>query len=66
MKITVSSMDDGHDVMCPRCWRWCGVAENYGHLCDVCQKIILEDYPNHESVPLIKAALDKQRAKYAR
>lgn len=73
-------MDDGRNVKCPRCWRWHGVLENFGHrpeeeaikpelakekLCDRCQQVILKDYPNHESVPFIKLALEEQRKKYA-
>lgn len=77
--IIVESMDDGHNVKCPRCWHWHGVIENFGHLpedieanpklakeklCDRCQKIILTHFPNHPSVPHIKAALEYQRKKY--
>lgn len=74
------SLDDGHNVKCPRCWRWHGVLENFGHepgcalpegrnpdrekLCDRCQKIILEHFPDHPSVPHIKAAVNAQVIKY--
>lgn len=72
--------DDPHIVKCPRCWHCHGVTENFGHLpeeieadpslakeklCDNCQQIILNDYPNHPSVPYIKAALTAQREKYS-
>ncbi len=78
--VNVTSMNDGHNVKCPRCWHWHGVVENFGHLpeegkadpslvkeklCDKCQKIILEYYPDHPSVPFIKEALRKQKDKYA-
>ena len=80
MNIKVKSMDDGHNVKCPRCWHWHGVTENFGHLpeeisanpklakeklCDKCQQIILTDFPNHSAVPHIKAALAAQKTKYA-
>jgi hypothetical protein len=80
IKVEVKSMDDGHNVKCPRCWHWHGVNENFGHLpeeivanpklakeklCDNCQQIILTDFPNHPAVPQIKAALAAQKTKYA-
>jgi len=33
-------------------------------LCDKCQQIILEDFPDHPSVPHIRAALAEQLAHY--
>lgn len=72
-------MNDGHNVKCPRCWRWHGVTENFGHLpeeiaarpelakeklCDRCQAVILTDYPLHPSVVHIQAAMDRQMVKY--
>lgn len=33
-------------------------------LCDRCQQIILDDYPEHESVPFIKATIQKQLNKW--
>jgi hypothetical protein len=78
-KIMVESMNDGHNVKCPRCWHWHGVVENFGHLpadieanpklakeklCDRCQNVILTEFPNHPSVPHIKSALEAQRLKY--
>lgn len=77
--ITVQPMNDGRNVKCPRCWHWHGVIENFGHLpeeieakpelekeklCDGCQKTILENFPDHPSVPHIKAALANQILKY--
>lgn len=78
--ITIKSMDDGHNVKCPRCWHWHGVTENFGHepgavlpdgrnpdkekLCDRCQQIILEEYPEHPAVPYIRAAQAAQKLKY--
>ena len=82
LKVVVVSMNDGHNVKCPRCWHWHGMTENFGHepgavlpdnrdpekekLCDRCQKIILTDYPTHPSVPHIKSAMTAQQANYAR
>jgi len=75
----ITSMDDGRNVKCPRCWHWHGVIENFGHLpeeiaadqklakevlCDRCQQIILTNFPNHPSVPHIRAALKAQHTKY--
>jgi hypothetical protein len=62
--VAVESMNDGHNVKCPRCWHWHGVAENFDRLCDKCQQIMLADFPNHPSVPHIQSALTAQRAKY--
>ena len=75
-------MNDGRNVKCPRCWHWHGVIENFGHepgvvlpdgrnpdeekLCDPCQQVILNDFPDHPSVPYIKAALEGQRARYSK
>lgn len=61
---------------CPRCWHYHDVYLNFGHtpeevsvepwlgrekLCDKCQRIILTDYPEHASVPYIKASLKYQK-----
>lgn len=74
-------MDDGRNVKCPRCWHWHGVVENFGHLpqeielnpklakeklCDKCQQIIVNDFPNHPSVPHIMSAMEAQLAKYSK
>lgn len=76
----ITLTDDPHTVKCPRCWHCHGVTENFGHLpdeieadpslakeklCDNCQQTILSDYPNHPSVPHIKAAIATQREKYS-
>lgn len=73
---SVKSMNDGHNVKCPRCWHWHGVVSNFGHtldeiaanpelakekLCDDCQRTILTNFPNHPSVPHIKLALTKYK-----
>jgi hypothetical protein len=42
---------------CPRCYGLHSIRGNFDNLCDGCVKTILEHFPNHESVPHIKAAL---------
>ena len=46
-------------VKCPRCYGYHSVHGNFDNLCDNCQRTILEYFPNHASVPHIKAALAK-------
>lgn len=48
---------------CPRCWNYHHI-DNYDHLCDKCQDVILNDYPDHESIPHIKANIQDQLKKY--
>lgn len=63
---TVSQSDNGRNVKCPRCWHWHGVVENHDSLCDRCCHVLVENFPEHESVPFIHASLEAQRLKYAR
>ena len=44
-------------LKCPRCYGQHSVHGNFDDLCDPCIKTILEYFPNHASVPHIKAAL---------
>lgn len=44
---------------CPRCYGLHSVRGNFDDLCDGCVKTILEHFPNHASVPHIKAAFAK-------
>jgi hypothetical protein len=44
---------------CPRCYGHHSVRGNFDNLCDGCVKTILEHFPDHESVPHIRAALAK-------
>lgn len=62
--IAKSMRDDPNYVKCPRCWHYHGVKENHDHLCDCCCKVLIENFSDHVSVPLIKANQDAQRAKY--
>lgn len=82
MQITVTSLrNDPEARKCPRCYQWHYIQENFGHppeeeaknpalgrekLCDRCQRVILEHFPGHWSVPHIRAALEAQRLKYRR
>lgn len=81
-EVHVCSMDNGHNVKCPRCWHWHGVTTNFGHepgavlpdnrdpdkekLCDKCQYVIVTKFPNHPSIPFIKDALEKQKALFTK
>lgn len=52
---------------CPRCWKFTGEGRfNFDGLCDPCQQVIVLDYPDHESVQGIQAALAKQREQFRR
>lgn len=46
-------------LRCPRCYGYHSVHGNFDNLCDQCQQTILQHFPDHESVPHIKAALAK-------
>ena len=41
---------------CPRCYGLHSTRGNFDNLCDGCGNTILEYFPNHESVPHIKAS----------
>jgi len=79
--ILVESIRDNPDyVKCPRCLHYHTAKENFGHteedilldpylskekLCDRCTHIILNQHPNHPSVPFILKSLVEQRKKYS-
>jgi hypothetical protein len=46
-------------VKCPRCYGQHSIHGNFDNLCDRCQQTILQHFPDHPSVPHIKAALAK-------
>lgn len=49
-------------VKCPRCWKLTGEGRfNYDGLCDPCCRVILADYPQHESAPFIQSFLRSQK-----
>lgn len=46
-------------VKCPRCYGHHSVRGNFDNLCDSCQWTLLSCFPEHDSVPHIKKALEK-------
>jgi hypothetical protein len=42
---------------CPRCYGYHSIRGNFDDLCDPCVKTILEHFPEHPSVPHIRAAM---------
>lgn len=64
--IVRSLRDDPNYTKCPRCWHFHAVRLNYEGLCDRCCKVLIEDWPNHESVPGIVASREAQRQQFSR
>jgi len=62
--IARSLRDDPAYCKCPRCWHFHTVKENHDELCDRCCRVLIDEWPRHESVPKIKASLEAQRRKY--
>lgn len=58
--------NDPNYTKCPRCWMYHAVKDNYDGLCDRCCRVIVDSFPNHESVPHIKASYEAQRVKYSK
>lgn len=52
------------DLVCPRCRCPHFIRDNFDHLCDGCVTVILDNFPDHESVPFIKEYREKAREKY--
>jgi hypothetical protein len=52
------------DLVCPRCRNFHFLRDTFDNLCDGCVGVILKNFPDHESVPYIKAAIEKERLKY--
>jgi len=50
-------------LKCPRCKGLHSIHGNFDDLCDPCQETILKHFPEHESVPHIKAANAQWAAK---
>lgn len=64
-EISIRSLkDDPEARKCPRCWKYHFVKFNFDGLCDLCQSILLNDFPDHESIPHIKEALHNQRMRF--
>lgn len=57
---------DPNYVKCPRCWHYHTVLLNYDALCDRCCQVILEGFPDHASVPFIRANQEAQRRHFNR
>lgn len=55
--------NDPDYVRCPRCYGNHSVRGNFDNLCDKCQRVLLSDFPDHESVPFIREALAKWSVK---
>ena len=51
-------------VKCPRCWHYHYVSYNFDYLCDRCCYVILENFPDHESVAEILEAYRQQRIRW--
>ncbi len=63
--MTSACVYDAEGVKCPRCKKTTAAGRfNFDGLCDRCQELILEHFPDHESVPFIKASLEAQRARW--
>ena len=66
LTVTVRSLANSPDhVKCPRCWHYTHAGiHNHDGLCDRCCNVLLEAFPDHPSVPFIKANYDAQQAHY--
>ncbi len=53
-------------VKCPRCWHYHSILLNYDSLCDRCCNVLETAWPDHESVPFIKAAREAQIRHFSR
>jgi hypothetical protein len=56
-KVIVTRCESLGMVKCPRCQRWGYNDLNYDHLCNRCMRVLLDEYKDHPSVPLILANL---------
>jgi hypothetical protein len=64
VRVTPVSEDTGH-VKCPRCWHYTHVGLfNFDGLCDRCCGVILDNYPDHWSVPGIRAKQKEQEERW--
>jgi hypothetical protein len=59
----VRALDRETYLKCPRCYGLHSIHGNFDNLCDRCQQTILEHFPDHPSVPHIRAALEAFNAK---
>ena len=56
MKIEVESLKQVGALKCPRCWRYCGIADNALELCDRCCVDVLEGWDGHVLAEEVKRA----------
>ena len=57
-----SLAQDPNYVKCPRCWNYTHEGlSNYDNLCDECCSTLVSAWPDHPSVPHIKAAQEAWR-----
>lgn len=52
------------NIKCPRCKRYHVILDNYDNLCDRCIVALVNDFPDHESVPFILKSIKEQVQKY--
>lgn len=66
MGVSVVSLKDSPDhVKCPRCWHYTHEGQhNHDGLCDRCCNVLLSDFPEHESIPHIKASREAQKQRW--
>ena len=65
MKVIIDSVQGNPDyTKCPRCWHHTHEGLfNFDGLCDRCCRTLVDNYPDHESVPHITANWNKQKEK---
>jgi hypothetical protein len=61
----VRSLRDNPDyIKCPRCWHYTHEGlHNHDGLCDRCCNVLIESWPDHESIPHIKQRRAKPKEK---
>ena len=58
LKLTEARKQSPEEYLrCPRCYGYHSIHGNFDSLCDPCQQTILRHFPEHESIPHIRAAL---------
>lgn len=63
--VEVQSLAHNYDyVKCPRCWHYHTIKINHDGLCDRCCRVMLQNFQNHPSTPLIAKSLEMQRNRF--
>jgi len=53
--VVLSLVNNPDYIKCPRCWHYTHEGRhNHDGLCDRCCRVLLDHWPDHESVPHIK------------